>query len=42
MALGDALAHAQQKIVDSLTRGGFVDFNHRDLFACDLFMGCFA
>ncbi|WP_269768938.1 hypothetical protein [Caballeronia calidae] len=42
MAFWHALADAQQKIVDPLTGGSLIDFDHRHLFACDLFMGCFA
>ena len=42
VALGYALADAQQEIVDSLTGRAFIDFDHRDLLACDLFLGCFA
>ncbi|WP_260404678.1 hypothetical protein [Burkholderia ubonensis] len=42
MAFRHAFTDAQQEIVDPLTRGSFIDLDHRDLAACDRILGYFA
>jgi hypothetical protein len=42
MAFGYTLTDTQQKIIDPLTGSTVVYLYHRDLVACDLFLGNFA
>jgi hypothetical protein len=42
MAFRHAFADADEEIVDTLTGGIVVDFDERNLVACDLILGYFA